>query len=167
MQLNQQEKIMKVVLPVLFVVVVVISIFHSTTQPSIEGCYSKSEEITSLAYEESEIKQSYLNLSKSSNNVLVEGLIWGTNFHICSVGSPSEDSDGPLSMKLSGDKLLYRYSEPEYGIDCELEVVIQGNKLLVNDSNNHCSEYVFYCGVHASLDGLELTKQSEGCHNDK
>ena len=83
------------------------------------------------------------------------------------MASPSRYSEIPVSLERLGDKLLYRYNEPEYSIDCELELVIEGDKRLANDSNNHCSEYVFYCGVHASLDGLELTKQSEGCHNDK
>lgn len=157
---------MKFILPILIVFVVVISILKSTiSQSTIEGCYSKSEEITSLVSEKSEVKLSYLNLSKVSHELLVEGLVWGANFHICSVGSPSEDSEGPLRIKLSEDRLVYRYSEPDYDINCELELLIQGDKLRISDSNSHCSKYVFYCGGHAGLDELELVKQGDDCPN--
>lgn len=54
-------------------------------------------------------------------------------------------------MKLSGNKLLDRYCEPEYGIDFDLGLVIQGDNLLANDSNNHCSEYVVYWGSMQTL----------------
>jgi len=129
-------------------------------QEVIEGCYSKSEKITSFVSEESELKSSYLNIAKASGDFLVEGIIWGANYHVCSIASPIEGSESPLRMSISQGKLVYRYDEPAYNIKCELEIAFQDDKLTFHDSNGHCSQYVFYCGVHSSLDSVELSKIS-------
>lgn len=129
----------------------------------IEGCYSMSEKITSFSSEKTELKQSYFILSETPRGILGEGMIWGANFHICSIGSPIEGSEGPLSMSFVEDKLVYRYDEPEYDINCELALTIEGNKMTIHDSNGHCSNYVFYCGAHAQLDGIELSRSNVTC----
>lgn len=130
---------------------------------SIEGCYQATEQITSFTSEESELKSTYLKISKADDDFWVEGVIWGANFHICYIGSSIEGSAGPLQMRLVDSKLVYGQDEAEYGISCKLEISFKGNQLTINDSNNHCTEQIFYCGVRVGLDGVELPKIEKGC----
>lgn len=130
---------------------------------SIDGCYLATDKITSFSSEESETKSTYVKISRAADYYSVEGVIWGPNFHICRIGSPIEGTDGPLQMDYVDNKLVYRHSEPEYDINCELDVSFKDNTLTITDSNHHCSRYVFYCGAHIGLDKVELPKVEQGC----
>ncbi|UTM59094.1 hypothetical protein L4174_020490 [Photobacterium sp. CCB-ST2H9] len=130
---------------------------------SIEGCYLTSEKITSFVSEETEMKSTYLKISKAADDFWVEGVILGANFHVCYLGSPIEGSEGPLQMRRVDNKLVYSQHEVEYGISCDLEISFHNNSLTISDSNDHCARHVFYCGARVGLDHVELPKVVQNC----
>lgn len=130
---------------------------------SIEGCYLASEKITSFVSEESEMKSTYLKISKVADDFWVEGVVWGANFHVCYISSPIEGSEGPLQMRYTNNKLVYNQDEAEYGINCKLEMSFKDRKLTLNDSNSHCAQHIFYCGARVGLDNVELPKVVQDC----
>ncbi|WMN62153.1 hypothetical protein NI389_20375 (plasmid) [Pseudoalteromonas xiamenensis] len=130
---------------------------------SIDGCYLASDNITSFSSQESENRTTYVKISRTSGVYSVEGLIWGANFHVCHIASPIEGSNGPLSMDYVENKLVYTQREAENDINCKLEFSFQDNLLTIEDANNHCSRYIFYCGANVGLDNVELPKVERGC----
>lgn len=134
-----------------------------TQAESIVGCYSKTEVINSAVSAYSEQTTSFINVSKVDNRYFAKGTILGGNFHVCNLGSPDEGSDGPLALTQEGDKLTFQSVDSEYNIDCKLEISISNGLLQIKDDNFHCSKYIFSCGVHASLQGIELHKSNTAC----
>ena len=140
---------------------------------SFEGCYSKVEKILSAtpmlnedgsdSNERFKLKTSYINVFKKDDKYFAEGLVWGFNFHICTVMAPLEGVTKPLPLTLEGKKLEFEEQEPEYNINCELELAFDEKGLSIKDENGHCSNYMFYCGVHASLRDIHLVKSTKGC----
>lgn len=127
--------------------------FHSV---GFEGCYAYQEEISSFSTGDSELKTSYIKLAKTEAGYTASGLLWGANYHICSIGSPQEGSSAPLMLEKVGDKLAFSYAEPEYDIDCKLEMTLQDGKLNISDSNYQCGRSVFYCGARVGLHDTSL-----------
>lgn len=130
---------------------------------AIEGCYLASEEITSLTSGTSEVKSSYLNISKKADDFFVQGMIWGANFHVCYISSPLEVNEAPFKMKYVDNALIYHHNEPEHHINCELKILFEDDRLTLKDSNSHCSQRVFHCGARIGLEGIELPKVNKHC----
>ncbi|SFC74842.1 hypothetical protein SAMN05660479_02360 [Microbulbifer thermotolerans] len=135
----------------------------STQAVAMEGCYLKSDEITSLVSNESEGKLTYIEVSKVADDFFVDGVIQGGNFHVCHIGSPLEGDEGPLKMAYVDNTLVYSEDDPEYDINCKLVFSFEGGKLTISDTNAHCARYIFSCGAHAGLDGVVLPKVERKC----
>ena len=141
---------------------------------SFEGCYSRTDKITSAipmlnddgseSHERFKLKTSYINVFKKDDKYFTEGLIWGFNFHICTITAPLEGTTEPLPLVLKGKKLVFEEQEPEYDINCKFELEFDENGLNIKDENYHCSSYMFYCGAHASVNNIQLVKTSKGCN---
>ena len=141
---------------------------------SFEGCYSRTDKITSAtpmlnddgseSNERFKLKTSYINIFKKDDKYFTEGLIWGFNFHICTITAPLEGTTEPLPLVLKGKKLVFEEQEPEYDINCKFELEFDENGLNIKDENYHCSNYMFYCGAHASVNNIQLVKTSKGCN---
>ncbi len=136
------------------------SLVHATSK---EGCYSFEEAIFSAVSEESALKETYVQVSKVSDQYFAEGVIWGANFHICHLSSPSEGPEGPLPLKVEGDNLVYEELDPEYNINCKLEISFADGALKISDNNHHCSNYIFSCGARVGLNDIELPKSAKEC----
>jgi len=133
------------------------------TEQPISGCYAQTERIYSTVDDESSLQQSYLRIEKQGERYVADGLIWGANFHICQIGSPDEGTPGPLVMTRQGNRLQYAFSDAQYGIDCQFEILITAEGLRLSDPNNHCTSQVFYCGARVALDGIELPVRHARC----
>lgn len=129
----------------------------------IEGCYLTNDKIMSFVSDESVIKSSYIEISKVGDSFFAQGTIWGDNFHICSIGSVTEGSDGPLPMNYVENKLTFSEDDPEYDINCKLALSFSNDKLIISDTNYHCAEYIFSCGARVELDTIELPKVKQAC----
>jgi hypothetical protein len=110
------------------------------------------------------LKTSYVNVFKKENKYFAEGLIWGYNFHICTITAPLEGTTEPLPLVLKDKKLVFEEQEPEYDINCKFELEFNENGLNLKDENHHCSNYMFYCGAHASVHDVQLAKTNKGCN---
>ena len=140
----------------------------------LEGCYSRTDKITSAipmlnddgskSNERFKLKRSYVNVFKKEDKYFAEGLIWGFNFHICTITAPLEGTKEALPLALKGKKLVFEEKEPEYDINCKFELEFDENGLNIKDENYHCSNYIFYCGAHASVHDLQLAKTNKGCN---
>jgi len=135
-----------------------ISIF-SIDEQTLDGCYASSTQITDLSSGLKTSKTSYINISKSENGYLVNGLIWGANFHVCEVF----DESGPLLMLREGNLLKFSYDEADYGINCSLKITIKNEQIEFNDPEHACSKNVFFCGNRISLDEITLPKIKTSC----
>lgn len=141
---------------------------------SFEGCYSRTDKITSAtpmlnedgseSNESFKLKTSYINIFKEDDKYFTEGLIWGFNFHICTITAPVEGVSAPLPLVLKGKKLVFEEQEPEYDINCKFELEFEESGLHIKDKNYHCSNYMFYCGAHASVHDVHLVKNNKGCN---
>ncbi|RKF15955.1 hypothetical protein DBZ36_15545 [Alginatibacterium sediminis] len=119
--------------------------------------------MASLSSGQSELKTSYIEISKLDNAYAIQGLLWGGNFHICSIQSPVEGQQAPLLMQTHGKQLVFELKQADYDIDCRLEFSFDNDALLIKDTNSHCSQYVFSCGAHVSLHQTRLVKTAESC----
>lgn len=128
-----------------------------------EGCYSQDDEIYSLSSGESEVKTSFIKISKSDDRYFAQGLLWGANFHICSIVAPIEGSEGPLELVLKDDKLFFETTDPEYNIHCRVEISIEDQGIHLSDKNHHCSQYIFSCGARMGLNNIELPRTVDKC----
>lgn len=63
-----------------------------------EGCYLVKDDIASAVTGETEERTSYMHVTRVVEDYFVEGTLFGANFHVCSIGSTSEDVVGPLKM---------------------------------------------------------------------
>ncbi|MFY8299469.1 hypothetical protein AAEU28_11925 [Pseudoalteromonas sp. SS15] len=134
-------------------------IIFSIDEQTLDGCYASSAQITDLTSGLKTSKTSYINISKSENGYLVNGLIWGANFHVCEVF----DENGPLLMLREGNLLKFSYDEPDYGINCSLKITIKDEQIEFNDPEHACSKNVFFCGSRISLDEITLSKIKSSC----
>lgn len=123
---------------------------QSVKSTPIEGCYLESEKINSTVSEESTVETTYIEISKTNNSYILEGIVYGGNFHVCNIPS--------LKMKRQGKQLLYNEIEPEFNINCTIKVSFDDTSLIINDSSNHCSRYIFLCGTRVNLHKLKLPK---------
>ncbi|MGX1927262.1 hypothetical protein ACUALS_19180 [Vibrio sp. NH-7] len=128
-----------------------------------EGCYLVKDDIASAVTGETEERTSYMHVTRVAEDYFVEGTLFGANFHVCSVGSTSEDVAGPLKMTREGDVLVYRESDEEYDFSCELSVSRKGNMLVFKDEGGQCSGGVFFCGARIGLNGIEIPKVDGEC----
>ena len=140
------------------ILVLSISVF-SIDEQTLDGCYASSEQITDLSSGLETLKTSYINISETENGYLVNGLIWGANFHVCEV----IDERGPLLMYQEGNLLKFSYDEPDYGIQCSLIITIKDEQIEFNNQEHACSKSVFFCGSRISLDEITLPKINNSC----
>ncbi|MDC9520912.1 hypothetical protein PSH55_07225 [Pseudoalteromonas sp. Angola-31] len=162
----------KLVLIFLMLVSVIFSGYSYAS--SFEGCYSTTDKITSAtpmlnkdggeSNEHFKLKTSYINIFKEGEKYFTEGLIWGYNFHICTITAPLEGTTEPLPLVLKDKKLVFAEKEPEYDINCKFELEFDENGLNIKDENYHCSNYIFYCGAHAGVHDVLLAKTNKGCN---
>ncbi|MFL3650889.1 MAG: hypothetical protein ACI6PR_06685 [Pseudoalteromonas sp.] len=161
--------------PILIFLMLASAIFSEYSYASsFEGCYSRTDKITSAtpmlnedgseSNERFKLKTSYINVFKEDDKYFTEGLIWGFNFHICTITAPVEGVSAPLPLVLKGKKLVFEEQEPEYDINCKFELEFDESGLHIKDKNYHCSNYMFYCGAHASVHDVHLVKNNKGCN---
>lgn len=139
-------------------------IFDYASEKSIDGCYLMREKISNYNTEESEIKTSYINILKTDQGLVTEGVIWGGNFHICNITAPFIDENNSFDITYDGNELKYNYSDTENDITCNFSIISKNNKIVLKDSNSHCSDYIFFCGRNAKIDGIELFRKNNECY---
>lgn len=140
------------------ILILSISVF-SIDEQTLDGCYASSEQITDLSSGLETLKTSYINISKSENGYLVNGLIWGANFHVCEFF----DEKGPLLMQREDNLLKFSYDEPDHDIHCSLKINIEEEQIEFSDPEHVCSKNVFFCGNRVSLDEITLPKIKNSC----
>lgn len=124
----------------------------------VTGKYVLQQSLTEVATEQNRSAQSTLVISKVAEQFAVEGQVYGDNFHVCHIASASEFEPGPLLLTAEEGKLVYRQVEPEYKINCRLELSFSAGKVQLSDENKDCANYVFSCGASVELDGVTLAK---------
>jgi hypothetical protein len=144
------------------------SLFASTNnkdkqQKNIDGYYERTDNIIDMFDGSYDDVKSYVNIKKVNNNYEVDGLIYGGNFHKCTISNTNEmeyDKKPTLTMRRdkNSNSLSYFLKDKKHNIDCHLRLSIRGDALTIKDDNGDCRQYLGFCGSRASLDRIVLYK---------
>lgn len=121
------------------------------------GHYSKLYEVHSATtFEDSMIVESFLSIIKikdpeMKNMYRVDGYFVGANFHQCNI----EDEEAYIIMKLKEGKLVYVQKTFNDKM-CELSIGIEGDKIIISDNHDICSNALFPCGANIGLNGFNF-----------
>ncbi|MFD2176035.1 hypothetical protein [Veronia pacifica] len=137
----------------------------SALADSLTGCYLDTMTTESYVSDESAEVASYIEVKNEDDQYFVRGLLWGGNYHICSIEGDEEGdgAGGALPMKRVGDTLVFTENDEEFGIHCKLEMSVKDGKLRVKDANYDCEKWIFTCGDGVGLDSVELPRVQQQC----
>ncbi|WP_051790070.1 hypothetical protein [Endozoicomonas montiporae] len=122
---------------------------------TLEGCYARSDIIEDLVSGESDLKTSFISISKGQGTYFIKGFLWGANWHICEI---SREDGEALPVSLEQGMLIYNENYPQEDLNCRLEVEFKAAGIELRDKNNQCMNRAFACGVRTSIDGTKLPR---------